>query len=139
MLLPSKRMREKNTEENMKRIVGCRNIMYWMIEKLEKAQKRFVRKGIPQEKWVSGSSLPSLYPEVCHMESDETVPQTEKGHPSGQILIFRAGTVSCIAQRLYVYLNTSIYQIAKSPKRKPFLFFVSMNFSLTFILSCFII
>lgn len=139
MLLPSKRMREKRAGENVKRIVGNRNVMWWMSEKLEKAQKRFVRKGIPQEKWVSVSSLPFLYPKVCHMESDETVPQTEKGHPSGKILIFRAGTVSCVAQRLYVYLNTSIYQIAKSPKRKPFLFLVSMNFSLTFILSCFII
>lgn len=139
MLLPSKRMREKNTEENMKRIVGCRNIMYWMIEKLEKAQKRFARKGIPQEKWVSVSSLPFLYPKVCQMEAAERIPQKENGHPSGQILVFRAGTVSCVAQRLYIYLNTSIYQIAKSPKRKPFLFLVAMNFSLTFILSCFII
>jgi len=37
MLLPSKRMQEKNTEENMKRIVGNRNVMWWMSEKLEKA------------------------------------------------------------------------------------------------------
>ncbi len=105
----------------MKRIVGCRNIMYWMIEKLEKTQKRFVRKGIPQEKWMSGSSLPSLYPEVCHMESDETVPQTEKGHPSGQILVFRAGTASCIAPWFYVYLNTSISN-RKISQKKTFSF-----------------
>lgn len=65
MLLPSKRMREKNTGENVKRIVGNRNVMWWMSEKLEKAQKRFARKGIPQAKWVSSSSLQSLCPKGC--------------------------------------------------------------------------
>ena len=37
MLLPSKRMREKRAGENVKRIVGNRNVMWWMSEKLEKA------------------------------------------------------------------------------------------------------
>ena len=136
MLLPSKRMRQKRAGKNVKRIVGSRNRMCWMNETLRRNAEENVSL---KQNGCQATAFRPLHPKVCQMETAERIPQKENGHPLDQNLVFRAETVSCVAQRLYVYLNTSIYQIAKSPKRKPFLFLVSMNFSLTFILSCFII